>query len=170
MNKLEQLIRESLVTETKIPQSEYQNIVDMKKSGMGLVDIGKKYDVTPSSVSLILKKKLGDDSRKYYKKIKIPQSEYQNIVDMRNSGMKLEDIAKEYNGVGESTIRRILKKVGFDTDISKPKITINQKVVNMYRQGKSPKEISLELNINIKHIIKILEKMGVAQREVQYKR
>jgi DNA invertase Pin-like site-specific DNA recombinase len=98
--------------------------------------------------------------------MKIPKSEYENIISMKRSGMKHKDIAKVYE-VDSSTITEILIKCGIRTNTTTntpvPK-SAHDEIIKLYEDGNSQETIAKIYNTSSKNIGNILKKHGVQCR------
>ena len=91
-------------SDSKIPESEYSNIVDLYNSGKSQQKIADLYGVSHSVIGTVLKKCSVPCSN-----IKIKETEYDAIVQLYQDGCSLKDIGIKYN-VCEGTVMKVLEK------------------------------------------------------------
>jgi 5-methylcytosine-specific restriction endonuclease McrA/predicted DNA-binding protein YlxM (UPF0122 family) len=134
--------------------NKHKNIQKLYKKGMRLVDIAKKYNVTPEAIGRIIKTTIG--LRPLTTKNWLP--EYSKIQKLYKNGKTLSEIAIIYN-TSYFTIRRILKStIGI-----KPADRINwipeyKKIQKLYKQGMSAPAIAKLYHANSGTIAGILKK------------
>ena len=93
-------------SDSKILESEYNNIIDLYKNGKSQKKIADIYGVSSTVISRILKKCSVPCSS-----IKIKEAEYNNIVKLYQDGFSLKEIGNRYN-VCEGTIMKVLERKG----------------------------------------------------------
>ena len=144
----------------KIKKDEYENIVDLYKSGSTQVEIADMYNVCRDTIGKILK------DRNVDRHIKIDTTEYENIANMYKFGITQQEIARDY-GVSTATIVRILKNYDIDWKSRKglniPKSEY-ETIVSMYITGMTQPEIAEIYNCSASSISSILHKFNVTTR------
>ncbi len=149
---------------TKIPKSEYDKIIDMKRNGMKHKDIAKIYDVDASTITDILIK-CGvrtnistNDS--------VPQGEHQNIIDLYIAGNSQNAIAKIYN-TSQSNIGHILKKYDIDCRHKPLNFTIDdiRHMYDMYCDRIKVEEIAKQYEIDVTSVYNLFKRNGFQVRE-----
>lgn len=102
-------------------------------------------------------------------KKKILDSDYEKIVDLYMNGLSQLEIASIYQ-CSVSTISSILKSMNIETRLGGSKNTkqIITKMCEMYKCGKSLKEIAEELNTTYATVSKLLKKNGIKIDRFKY--
>ena len=152
-------LRTQAEAQGSIPESEYHSIISRYKDGEGSTKIAKSYNCDDRQIITILKKYNVPLRRTQIKVELIPY--YETIVNRYQAGESMSNIANDY-GVERGTIRRILVRQGVNIrsmEETKRAIpyTDRPKVCNLYREGKSYKEIASEFNCSVDAVRRVLK-------------
>lgn len=141
-----------------IQKSEYDKIVDMYKNGMKQKDIAKEYNVTPSTISYILRKNgiytIRDLSPLF------SEDKVKEMYDRYCNKERVRDLANEYN-IDYSSVYNLFHKYGFEVNEShtKQQYSINE---NYFDEINTPNKAYIigllwadGCNMTNKHEIKI---------------
>ena len=85
------------------------DIIELRKQGTSLKDIGFIYKIPSYEISKILKKNLEDYQKYYLRSRKDKPIDVESIIKMRKNGNSLEKIA-DINKIHVSTVRKVLLK------------------------------------------------------------
>lgn len=148
---------------TKIPKSEYEKIIDMKRGGMKHKDIAKIYNVNATTITDILIK-CGVRTNKQYDRI--PQSEYENIVRLYVDGHSQENIANIYNTY-QSYIGDILQECNIQCRHQPLQFSQDEimQMYDMYCNRITTDEIGLQYNISRDSVYNLFERCNLQIRE-----
>lgn len=136
---------------------ERQIIVDMYKSGMSVVKIGRIYGCSRNPVKKVLNEcgiKLDNVLRK------IPKEEYQNVIDLYNSGKTQEEIAKIY-GCQKHVIATIMKSHCVETRQNGITDKEAHMMYNMYQNGQTMSEIAEIYGIERHTVSRAFKRVGL---------
>ena len=108
-----------------VQKNEYDKIVDMYKNGIKQKDIAKEYNVTPSTISYILRKN-GICTRRDLSPF-FPKETVEEMYDRYCNKERVRDLAKEY-GIDYSSVYNLFHKYGLlvNESHSKQKYNINE--------------------------------------------
>ena len=162
VDTIRKILKESGVERnTKIGKKDYQNIVDMYKNGMTQQSIADIYNVNSSRISSIVNK-YGDINFRDRMWLTMPETEYQNIVDMYVGGMTQSEIANHYN-CSASLVSSILKKQNIKTRSggSKNDADVVAQWVDMYKNGYNLIEIAKSFDATPHTVSTHLKENGV---------
>lgn len=137
-------------------KEDCEKIVDMYKSGISAVKIGKEFGCSKNPIKRVLNEhgiELDNVLRK------IPKSEYQNVIDLYNSGKTQREIANIY-GCDKQAVCAIMKTM--DVKVRSNGFT-NEDAKEMYKlyvDGKTLQEIANVYNINRHTVGRVLKRNG----------
>lgn len=144
----------------KIPESEYDKIVDMYLNGCLKKDIAMIYNVDRNTIGKILKNRNIEQNRK------VKVSEYNNIINLYNSGATQQYISNIY-GVTPSTISYIIKNYDVNycqnRGLNIPKSEYDN-IVSLYLGGMSQYQIASIYNCANTTISNIINKTNTKTR------
>lgn len=102
-------------------------------------------------------------------KIKIPESEYSNIIDLYKQGLSKPKIAEKYN-VCMCVIKEILRKNGISKKDKSCKFSYDEieKIKNLYNDGKTSYELAEMYNMSSVSMRRWLHLWGVEIRQSKY--
>lgn len=100
---------------------------------------------------------------------KISKNQYNMIANLYKNGMKVNDIASQYN-VHPNTIKVILSKCGLTKKDRKGLLDLLdiQKIESLYKDGWSTKNIANQLNVSAESIRRVLKRNGIERRHSLY--
>ena len=102
-------------------------------------------------------------------KIKIPESEYDNIINLYKQGLSQQEIADIYN-IHRDTVKRIFNKCGISRK-DKPDIFNNlekEDIVSLYINGETTISIAEKYNVSDETIRRWLNILGIKRRSAKY--
>ena len=153
------------------PDQDHAEILRLALSGVRVVEIAKKYNITPGYAHQIVRDGKLKTSEKFKdspkEKKRIGQDEWSAILNLAQNGKSQMEIAKIYNVV-PSRINQILKAVRARVDPSKPiksqrvlKIKEEEyvNILEMYRNGYPQREIAFLYSASPSRISQILRKI-----------
>lgn len=148
----------------KIPKSEYKKIVDMNLSGMKHKEIAELYDVKASTITdILIKNGIRANSKTYDP---IPQSEYDNIIQLYMAGNSQCAIAKMYNTY-QSCIGNILKKCNIHCrhqTLNFSEAEISQ-MYSMYCDRIKVEDIAQQYGIDVTSVYNLFKRNGLQVRD-----
>lgn len=167
-------------------EERLQKIIEMRASGMTMIEIGSAFDLTSQAIGYICrqagvekppKKPKIKKPRPSRKGIGLKKDRLQQIAEMRVSGMPLHSIGEAF-GISSERVRQICAKHGIDKPESESKkrlaaqreraqkhrdsvLEFKQKIYDLREQGLSYNEIKEELGTDI-------DRQGLIQRMVHF--
>ena len=99
-----------LTNKRKINESEYENIVELYKSGLYATEIAEKYNVSSTTILNILKT-LNVPINRFIRKTKFSEKDIRDMCDLYDSGKTLLEISMIYD-VDKSEISFLFNKIG----------------------------------------------------------
>ena len=141
----------------KIPESEYDKIVDMYLNGLTHKEISDKYGVSDVTIGNILKRRNIKSKNRTYK---LNKEDHQKIVTLYQDSISINDIASRFN-ISNNYVREILNNHGIKTPNSKYfNFTYDDvaKMYNMYVSGLSSCDIAKIYNIHSTSVINWFKK------------
>lgn len=143
----------------KIPESEYDKIVDMYLNGLTHKEISDKYGASDVTIGNILKRRNIKSKNRTYK---LDKEDYQKIIILYQGNMSINDIASRFN-ISNSYVRKILNDNGIETPNSKYfNFTYDDiaKMYDMYMSGLSSYDIAKIYNMHSTSVINWFKKYG----------
>jgi len=142
-------------------------------SGMSLVDLAKKYDLSYPSKSKIIAKKLGLSVDKRIKTFDEMDIDIEAFTTDWNSGMSFVDLAKKYDLSYPENARRFAKKLGFAPRYKSPisyKINIDKinikEFSNDYQSEMSLVDLARKYNFSYPEVAKRFgKKLGLKKQK-----
>ena len=147
------------MSKVKIPESEYNKIVDMYLNGLTHKEISDKYGVTSLAIGYILKKcSIICKNRTY----KLNADDFDKIVKMYTNKYSVKDISKIFN-ITQTRVRQILHDNGIDTPNNRYlKFTFGdiENMYDMYMSGVPISNIGDAYNISVDSVRNWFKKYG----------
>lgn len=129
-------------------------IVDMYKSGISAVSIGKLYGCSKNPITKVLHN-YGIELDTVLRKV--PREEYQNIVELYHGGKTQKEISEMYN-CSETVICGIMKKLGVSPRPNGYTYNDARKMYEMYQDGSTLNEIAVVYNTDRHTVGRVLKR------------
>jgi len=156
----------------KISQEERLDVKSRYKEGQSIIEIASHYNVTPQTITNILKNFRFSFKNKKSNNVKITKDQSKEIVSSYKkdkSASNLQKLAKDY-GVTTATIRNVLKRSKVYKSTNKPHVKLSEakklEMIQRYRDGKSGRDIAEEFGVSYQHVYDVLKRQSVDRRKI----